>query len=381
MRIKYTIASGLAMFSMFFGSGNLVFPLAIGQASLDSWFYAFLGLLCTGVFIPFLGLFAIILYEGNYQGFFDQTGKWMGTIIAFFTLSLLGSFGVIPRCITVAHGGIQTIYPTLGLIPFSLLFCGLVVLCTLRKDTIMRILGMFLTPILLTGLAILIGYGIFSAPVVEPSQTPTLYNFKVGFTQGYQTMDLLAAFFFSAAIVQELRKQTSTAKLLSTSLLSSLIGASCLAIVYLGFVYLGAAYAPLTKGVSPELILPTIAHHIMGSHAAIVLAMVILLSCFTTAIALISIYAEYLSKFFYGHQKQYATMVCITSILAFVISTFEFRGVANFLAPILSIIYPALIGLTLTSILAWKLKQTRYKNYILPQIVFYSVLIACLLNR
>ncbi|MDP3935448.1 MAG: branched-chain amino acid transport system II carrier protein, partial [Alphaproteobacteria bacterium] len=100
---KLICVYGFAIFAMFFGSGNLVFPLQLGQHVGKNWFLGFLGLLSTGIVLPFLGLFVIKLHKGNYRSFFAEGGKMASIILPFFTLSLLGSFGVVPRCITVAH--------------------------------------------------------------------------------------------------------------------------------------------------------------------------------------------------------------------------------------------------------------------------------------
>ena len=70
-----TFIIGLAMFSMFFGAGNVIFPLAIGHYAQDKTSFAILGLLITAVAMPFAGLIAMILYEGDYMRFFGKDRK------------------------------------------------------------------------------------------------------------------------------------------------------------------------------------------------------------------------------------------------------------------------------------------------------------------
>lgn len=122
-RYTQTFIYGFAIFSMFFGSGNLVFPLQIGQNSGKQWIFGFLGLFITGILLPFLGLFVIKLHRGSYTAFFGEAGAFARFSLPLFTLSLLGSFGVVPRCITVAHGGIEYIFPEIPLGVFSCFFC------------------------------------------------------------------------------------------------------------------------------------------------------------------------------------------------------------------------------------------------------------------
>ena len=50
---------GFSIFTMFFGSGNLVFPLQIGYQSGSHWLAGFAGLFLTGIVLPFMGLFVI----------------------------------------------------------------------------------------------------------------------------------------------------------------------------------------------------------------------------------------------------------------------------------------------------------------------------------
>ena len=201
---KLIATYGFAIFTMFFGSGNLVFPLSIGYYSANSWLLGFLGLLLTGVVLPFSGLFVIKFHKGNYKNFFNEAGSIAGNIIPFFTLSLLGSFGVVPRCITVAHGGISHIFPELSLWVFASLFCIVSFFLCLKDQIMVKILGKWMSPILLIILVALIGFGIAKAPPLNMATTESK-AFIHGFLIGYQTMDLFAAFFFSALIFKQIQ--------------------------------------------------------------------------------------------------------------------------------------------------------------------------------
>src|SRR5262245_5287910 len=89
-------STGLAMFAMFFGAGNIVFPLALGQFTQDKNFYGILGLVVTAVLVPLLGLLSMLLYEGNYASFFQRIGKIPGFCLTLLILGLIGPFGGIP---------------------------------------------------------------------------------------------------------------------------------------------------------------------------------------------------------------------------------------------------------------------------------------------
>lgn len=365
---------GFTIFSMFFGSGNLVFPLQIGVATGGYWWIGFLGLFVTGIILPFLGLFVIKLHHGNYLAFFGEAGKIAKLLLPLFILSLLGSFGVVPRCIAVAHGGISYIYPEVSLIAFSLVFCGLCYLICLKDEWMITILGKWLTPLKLIALAILIGTGIYYAPTLPAPTQTSLDSFWTGFSNGYQMMDLFAAFFFSAVIFQQIQKlvpnevaSRDNNTVLKLALGPSLVGAAILSIVYLFFVFLGAYYQDVASNLSPELILPSIASHLLGEQTTLIIATLILFSCISTGVALTNVYARYLCTLFKAPKSLYPFILLLTMIISFSVSLLDFKGISAFLGPVLEKSYPSLILLTILSILSRKHK-------VLKKVVFYGVL-------
>lgn len=372
---KDTLLYAFSIFAMFFGSGNLVYPLEVGIFGLENWHYSYIGFFCTGIILPFLGLFVIKLHKGNYYDFFAEAGELAKFALPLITLSLLGSFGVIPRCITVAHGGLEFLFPNMSLVLFSIIFCASCYIFCIKDNFMFNVLGKILTPLLLLFLAILIIYGINNANIIHnDGSISKIAAFNSGFNQGYNTMDLLAAFFFSSLIFKQIElnfPKASQAEILRMAITPSIIGALMLAIVYLGFVYLGAHYKEvvsntidLSKG---ELILPTIATHVLGTTGSFIIAVIIILSCLTTAVALNRIYAKYLCQLFKLEDKFYPLMLFVTTTASFLLSTLNFNGIAAILGPILKICYPALIVLTLMSIILKGYKPLKI-------VIFYGVL-------
>ena len=375
MTYKSIFTYGFAIFAMFFGSGNLVFPLQIGHASADDWFMGFLGLLITGIALPFLGLFVIKLHRGNCNAFFGEAGKVARVILPLFILSLLGSFGVVPRCITVAYGGISPIFPEISLTLFSIIFSMATFFFCLKDSLMVKILGVWLSPILLGTLSLLIAMGIYRAEsLVE--HTGAQEAFIQGFLSGYQTMDLFAAFFFSALIFSQIQhmmpKTDNHREIIRSAIKPSIVGALMLALVYLGFVFLGAHYSFLIKNVSPELMLPTIARHTMGSYATLFIGVAMVLSCLTTAVALNNIYARYLSSLFKSNNKYFYWILLGTTGISFAMSLLDFKGISRFLSPVLEASYPGLIALTVMSIF-WK-GHKQIKMVLFYGITFFMVL-------
>jgi branched-chain amino acid:cation transporter, LIVCS family len=407
MKLQTLIFYGFSIFSMFFGSGNLVFPLAIGVESAGSWVFGFIGLFCTAVILPCLGLFVIKLYHGNYEEFFGQAGSLAKIALPLFTLSLLGSFGVVPRCITVSYGSFAYIFPNISLVLFSLIFCIICFFLSLNTGLMLKILGKILTPILLIFLCILIICGIINAPSIT-NNLEQISSLKNGFFTGYETMDLFAAFFFSALIFKQIQQEVrgDGAQVMQLAIKSSIIGAVLLSAIYLGFVFLGAHYSVYLQNIAPQLLLPTIANHILGEHAAIMICCIVTLSCLTTAVALSNIYAHYIFTNFNIYcknlknchpelgsgskhpineilnqvqddnnpKRNFYLVAFSIMIIAFGISLTDFTNITDFLAPLLEISYPGLIALTILSIAT--------KNYrSLKIFIFYFITAIMLCNK
>ncbi|WP_133128666.1 branched-chain amino acid transport system II carrier protein [Legionella nagasakiensis] len=378
-QIKSMLIYGFAMFAMFFGSGNLVFPLQIGYANGDHWLLGFMGLLITGIILPFLGLFVIKLHQGNYQSFFGEAGRLARVVLPFVMLALLGSFGVVPRCITVAYGSMDYMIPEMSLVTFSFLFCLAIYMICLNDQWMVNILGKWISPILLIILIILTVTSISHSP--NPTMHPEAREaFTTGFRTGYQTMDLFAAFFFSALtfaqIQNKMPEKTTSQALIRFAIKSSLIAAGLLAMIYLGFVYLGAHYSFLIHDTPAESMLPTIALYTMGEKATKLIGFTMLFSCLSTAVALNNLYARYLCGLFNLKDNKFYQMLFFTTGIAFVISLLDFRGIAAFLQPILEVFYPGIICLVLASIL---LKRYQHlKMYLFYAVTLITIIYSCL---
>lgn len=350
MKKKLLIMStGFALFSMFFGSGNLVFPLAVGQESAGHYMLAALGIFLTGIVVPFLGAFGMMLYQGDLNGFFGLLGKKGIILFSFFALAIMGPFGVLARCLTVAHGAVLQLAPGLPLALTSLVLCALIYLLTVNKNKIIPLLGTLLTPFLLLAIAAIAFFSFTTVP--EVTNPDGFTAFKGGFFHGYQTMDLLAAFFFSQFIINHLYSRFTDKKSgLRTFGYAALIGAGLLASVYFVLVMLGWFHAPLLQGVPPQAMLGVIAMKALGRFGAPAFCLAVVLACLTTAIVLTSLFADFLRTTILRDKIGNKPALLITLSIGFVISTLDFAGIAAFLGPLLEIVYPALIVLTLVNI-------------------------------
>jgi branched-chain amino acid:cation transporter, LIVCS family len=355
-----TLAIGLAMFSMFFGAGNVIFPLAVGQYAGDKSLIAMTGLIISAVMIPFAGMIAMILFNGDYKRFFGRLGWGPGFFLALMIMTLLGPLGSTPRCIALSYSTLKLLFPVLSPILFSLGACLFIFLFAIRKNRWMSLLGYVLTPMLLTALGIIIVKGLMSKPDMQEVTISNWSIFLHGFQEGYKTMDLLAAFFFSSAILVGLKKEDgeSSGNRMQQALYASIIGATLLAITYIGFS-LVASYHSNYLGISEqEDLLGAITLKIIGPSAGLLVCITVVLACLTTAIALSSVFAEFLQNGVFNGKVSYEIALIGSLIVTFFVSTYEFSGISAFLEPILQICYPGLIVLTFLNI-AYSLKKVQ----------------------
>lgn len=361
MRKAVVLSTGLAMFSMFFGSGNLVFPIIVGQASEGHFLLSTLGILLTGVVVPFLGVAALMLFKGDQNAFFERLGGPAKFWFPLFALSIMGPFGVMARCITVAFASFQPLLPDLSLPLFSLVFCTIIFTLCFNRQKIVSRLGSILTPLLLLSLGAIGFFGLknLSLPLAEPGHGFTA--FKEGLFQGYQTMDLLASFFFSSFIIHALQTKTDEKSSLKTFFYAAMIAASLLSAIYFVLVMLGASYSNVLLNLAPEKMLIVIVHQALGPLAAPVVSVAVALACLTTAVVLASLYTDFLQKEVFKNRLSSLWALLITLAIGFSISTLNFSGIAAFLGPLLEAIYPALIIFTLLNIgfKLWGLKMIR----------------------
>lgn len=363
---KAAVIAGFAMFSMFFGSGNLVFPLSIGVQAMDKAPWAIAGLLISGVLVPFLGLVGVLLYKGSRIDYLACIGKVPAFLLSFSMLALMGPFAVIPRCILVSHGGIKLLAPNMSFALFALLFCALILVLVWKHDRIVPILGKILTPWKLGGIVLITIAGLMYGPKLQPSIATSSEVFWKGLRTGYQMMDLLAAFFFSATAVAYLHKylgkHEKPSELLRLGMRSMLIGAGILGTVYIGFILLGAKFSTELHTVNQEQYLVAIAKETMGFLAIPIAGFTILLSCLTTATILTMLFSDFLNDDILKKKFKPHTSLIVTLLISFFVSMVGFPTLVAWLDAILTVAYPALIALTIGNIVnkLWKIDYSKW---------------------
>lgn len=365
--------TGLAMFAMFFGSGNLVFPVSMGQLAGGQNFWAMSGLFITAVFLPFSTLCLMLMFNGDYDQFFKKIGVVPGKIVAFATLALIGPFGVLPRCIAFSYSTFSIYFSSVTLAEYALVACIVIFLLSIKENDVVGILGNFLTPLLLISLAYIIAKGLMAEPIIGDPVAPAS-NFeimKTGFFEGYKTFDIFAALFFSAAIIPAFKNVLGNdllackKSLVKLAVKSSLVGMVLLFAVYCGLSFVAANLRGALADVPGDKLLGNIANLTIGSGGGLAANMVVSLACLTTAISLAVVSAEFFKREIFRGKVKYLSSLSLVMVISLVFSLLGFDGIMRLVIPILMVLCPAVIVLIIVNglNLFWGFKYIRVPVY------------------
>ncbi|KGJ50573.1 branched-chain amino acid transport system II carrier protein [Paraclostridium dentum] len=348
---KDILIIGFALFSMFFGAGNLIFPPYIGISSGSSWLISFLGFILADVGIILLSIIAISK-AGSLQNVIGRAGNKFGITLEFLMMLCLGPILVIPRTgATTFEMSILPLAKNFNPILFSVIFFSITLLLTIKPTKVMDIIGKFLTPILLLSLAFLIVKGIVS-PIGNLEDVNSSDLFITGVTQGYQTMDALGIGGIVALIMTSLVSKGYTDKNenISLAIKSALIACVGLTVVYGGLTFLGATASSLyDTNISQTALLINITHQLLGSTGTIMLAVVVGFACLTTSIGLTSVTGKFFEDFT-NKKLKYEHIVIFICVFSAIVSNFGVDKIIQIAIPILSLIYPVTIVLVVMNI-------------------------------
>ena len=342
---------GFALFSMFFGAGNVLFPPYLGMSAGPKWVLGFICYYIADIGLALLALFSIFR-RGSSQDIVRPIGKIPSTILFCAIVLCIGPMLAIPRtAATTFELGIQPLTGGVNSVVFSILFFVLVFVCTVRENKVVDIVGKLMTPLLLIGLVILITVGIVR-PIGPVGDAPQSLNVAAdGIKNGYQTMDVLATMLFGILMLRtvEHKGYTEPHEKFSVSLKASLVAGVTMLIIYGGLTWLGASVATrfdLSAGRADVIL--SIVEELLGHTGTVIFAVVVALACLTTAIGLVSSCADFFADLF-KNRVGYKGFVVIICVFSAVVSNVGLDRIISIAAPILDVVYPPTLALIVLS--------------------------------
>lgn len=368
---KNTWIIGFTLFAMFFGAGNLIFPTNLGLDSGHFFWPAILAFALTGIGLPLLGVVVGALDHQGYIGAFNKISPKFSLIFLIIIYLTIGPLFAIPR--TASTSFEMTITPIAHsngnwvLFIFTVIYFLIVLYLCLNPNKLVDRIGSLLTPLLLiTILAMIIkGFVDFGGHASGEGNTKLFYShfesFSQGFTQGYLTMDAIAAIAFSMIVVNGVKATgiKHADNIFRQTLMAGLIAAIALVCIYisLGFIgnhmHISSDKMKLLKENDQNIgtyLLTTMAAKGFGTFGKYLLGIIVALACLTTACGLIVSVSQYFHRIF--PKISYKIYVMLFTLISFIIANQGLNSVISMSVPVLSIVYPIAITVVLLILVA-----------------------------
>lgn len=352
---------GSMLFGLFFGAGNLIFPVHMGQEAGANVWPAIIGFLITGIGLPFLGIIAIGISGEN--GLFDLASRVHKGYGYFFTVALylvIGPFFAMPRLAATSFEIGLTPFvaenqKTLFLAIFSILFFALSWWFSRNPSKLLDYVGKFLNPLFLVLLAILIVMS-FVKPMANIHDITVLgkyrdHAFFTGFQNGYNTLDVLASLAFGIIVVNTLKNKGVTKKstITADTFKSGAISVLLMGIIYSFLSLMGTmSMGKFDLSENGGIALAQIAHYYLGTGGSIILALIVVVACLKTTIGLTTAFSETFAELF--PRLSYSTLIAGVSIIPCIIANVGLTSIISYSTPVLMFLYPLAIILVLLGV-------------------------------
>ncbi|PSW42802.1 branched-chain amino acid transport system II carrier protein [Photobacterium leiognathi] len=385
LKVTDIIALGFMTFAFFLGAGNIIFPPLAGQLAGENMLSAMSGFLVTAVGLPLVGIIAVAMAGGGWQGLTRDLPSKIATLMAVLIFIIIGPAFAAPRTGLVAYE--MAVKPFLSadagqasLTTFSVIFFAIALFFAWSRGKLIDMIGKFLTPALFIVLAVL-AIAVFVNPqasIVAAQGEYATQAFTKGFLEGYNTMDTFAALMFGMLIVDVIRsKGISDEKTTCTCLIyAGLIAAAGLAFVYISLFYLGATSSTVAPNAgNGGVILTAYVMALFGAPGQVILSAIVLLACLTTAIGLISACADYFSSLTPMSYKKWAVVL---AVICAVVANVGLNQLIALSVPVLFALYPVAIALVALTLVRKWLPNPRlaYRVVLLVSFIFSMIDVA-----
>ena len=346
------------LFGMFFGAGNLIFPVHLGQLAGRQFFPAAFGFILTAVGIPILGVAAIgSTHSDGLQDLSRRVGRRYSYFFTCLLYLTIGPFFAIPRCATTSFtAGVRPLFgsqfsdQTLLLL-FSLIFFAFVFVFSIRPGSITLWIGKIINPLFLLFLGVLIFTALLHPSISVSAAIPDVAYQSGAFfhalSQGYETMDAIAGLAFGIVVVSVIRQMgvQEDSAIAKDVLHSGILAGLLMALIYLLTILIGVqSLGQFEVSENGGIALSQIAGYYLGRMGSFILAFTITFACLKTSIGLVTSCAETFVKLF-PHALSYRAWAAVFTIFSLVVSNVGLSAIITYSVPVLMLIYPPAITL------------------------------------
>ena len=352
---KQTLIVAFALFSLFFGAGNLILPPFLGYNAGTSWPLVSIGFAISAVIIPIMAIYGHARLQGTLMDFAKKVSPLFALI---YSLIIYAISVTLPssRTASVTYEMAIEPYFEMSSLTLSAIYFALVLVFALNRTKILSFIGKFLTPLIIVILLIIISIGLF-ADVTPMSGTIFKSTFTDGILEGYQTFDAIAGVVVGGVIVVSLALQGTLnydekKKMIAKAGLLSGLG---LIIIYGGLIALGATYNTTIVTDDRVQLLTDLSKSTLGTIGTSFLGVLVALACFTTAVGIITGTADFAKKIAGNSQVAYVLTAVVSCIIGVVVGQFDVHYIIDIALPALMFIYPITIALIILNVLPQQL--------------------------
>ncbi|GLU43131.1 branched-chain amino acid transport system II carrier protein [Allomuricauda sp. NBRC 101325] len=367
--------TAFALFSLFFGAGNLILPPLLGFTAGNLWWLVALGFCVSGVLIPVLGILAHARLQGTMFDFAKKVSPLFSTVYCFVVYAIAISLPS-PRTASVTHEmAIQPIWDSSYLLT-SFIYFALVFVFVINRSKVLDILGKILTPAILLILLLIITTAIFTLDFdFSPSQLTN--PFSAGILEGYQTFDAIGAVVVGAVIIISINlkeKEASFEAKRNLIVKAGLWAGLSLLLVYGGLILTGALFADTFNAeITRTELLRGISTQTLGSTANLFLSILVSLACFTTAVGIVTGTADFIRGQCNDSNMAYRITALLGCLLGVLMGQFNVGYIIAVALPALMFIYPITIVLILLNVLPDKWTSTTVFRWVVVVTILFSV--------
>ena len=356
---KDVIVIGFALFAIFFGAGNLIFPPFLGFQAGDSWTSVMAGFLLADPVIPIITLVVTIFAGGKAVDLGRRVNHSFAVILAAAGMISVGPVFAIPRTAATTHEvGVLPFFPGAPIWLTSAIFFAVTFALAIRETGVIDIIGKYITPFLLVFLGLIIAKAVIH-PIGPVLPVEGADFFTEGIKEGYQTMDAMVALLCTSIVTGDLirkgyggaTKKEKQMMIINVCVLAMVL----LFVIYGGLTYVGAqGGSHFPKDATRVEILVGCVGMLLGRWGQVALAVAVSLACLTTAVGLTSAAGNFFNSVS-GDKWRYEYVVVASVLVSFVLSLVGVEGIIGLAGPVLDIVYPAIIAMSFIMIFDRKL--------------------------